>query len=99
MIVQYFLVSIQTQIGTKNVKQCIEFYYMPKVNYNSRTIGSTVGSTGTLAAKRKRLQMIKTKQTKQIDDVSSTISLNEFRLVCVYSYDSNLTRHMFLFRI
>jgi hypothetical protein len=61
------------------VKQCIEFHYMPKVNLTIRETG-----TNSLTAKRKRLQMIKTKQhaQKQIfDDETSSSSFSEFRIV------------------
>jgi len=67
------------KVGTKSVKQCIEFHYMPKVNLTNRETG-----TNSLTAKRKRLQMIKSKQQGQkqtYDDDTSSSSFNEFRLV------------------
>jgi hypothetical protein len=78
------MLNFVLQIGTKTVKQCIEFYYMPKVNLNARSVVSGNGSTA-LAAKRKRLQMIKSKQQKQIrdqyEDDTSSSSLNDCRWV------------------
>ncbi|CAF1596725.1 unnamed protein product, partial [Adineta ricciae] len=72
--------AISRAVGTKTVKQCIEFHYMPKVHFTNRET-----STNSLATKRKRLQMIKAKQLhsqKQIydDDISSSPSCNEFRM-------------------
>jgi hypothetical protein len=67
------------KVGTKSVKQCIEFHYMPKVNLTIRETG-----TNLITAKRKRLQMIKNKQQPQkqlFDDETSSSSFNEFRLV------------------
>jgi hypothetical protein len=52
---------------------------MPKVNLTNRETG-----TNSLTAKRKRLQMIKSKQQGQkqtYDDDTSSSSFNEFRLV------------------
>ncbi len=69
------------KVGTKSVKQCIEFHYMPKVNLTNRETG-----TNSLTAKRKRLQMIKNRQQGQkqvFDDDTSSSSFNEFRLVSV----------------
>ncbi|CAF1523721.1 unnamed protein product, partial [Adineta steineri] len=69
---------VSRAVGTKTVKQCIEFHYMPKVNLTSRE-----SSTNSLTAKRKRLQMIKTKQQqpqKQIFDDETSSSFTEFRL-------------------
>jgi hypothetical protein len=57
---------------------------MPKINVNSRSLLSNSGSQA-LTAKRKRLQMIKSKQQKPLrevyDDEASSSSLNELRLV------------------
>ena len=57
---------------------------MPKVNLNARSVVSGTASTA-LAAKRKRLQMIKSKQQKQIrdqyEDDTSSSSLNDCRWV------------------
>jgi hypothetical protein len=75
---------------------------MPKVNLTMRETG-----TNSLTAKRKRLQMIKTKQhaQKQIfDDETSSSSFNEFRLVsnkkkkCLFILKRNLFRMMMVYQ-
>ncbi|CAF0739816.1 unnamed protein product, partial [Rotaria sordida] len=68
---------VSQAVGTKSVKQCIEFHYMPKVNLIAREKG-----INSLTTKRKRLQMLKNKQhlQKQTFDDESSSSLNEFRL-------------------
>ena len=64
------------KVGTKSVKQCIEFHYMPKVNIAARKM---LSGTSSVMTRRKRFQMIKAKQ--QLDDETSSSSFNEFRLV------------------
>jgi hypothetical protein len=60
---------------------------MSKINLTTQTTFSTTGGTNSLTAKRKRLQMFKSKQhQKQMrdqfdDEISSSSSFNEFRLV------------------
>ncbi|CAF3360054.1 unnamed protein product [Rotaria sp. Silwood1] len=68
---------VSRAVGTKSIKQCIEFHYMPKVNLMGRETGMNL-----LTAKRKRLQMLKNKQQlqKQTYDDETSLSLNEFRL-------------------
>ncbi|CAF3090391.1 unnamed protein product [Rotaria sp. Silwood2] len=69
--------SISRAVGTKSIKQCIEFHYMPKISKTARKIVSA--RTSCVMTRRKRYQIIKAKQ--QFDDeISSSSSFNEFRL-------------------
>ncbi|CAF4024632.1 unnamed protein product, partial [Rotaria magnacalcarata] len=74
---------ISRAVGTKTVKQCIEFHYMPKVHPLARET-----STNSLSAKRKRLQMLKHKQhgQKPAFDDESPLAFHQFRI-----YDDGLT--------
>ena len=81
------------------MKQCIEFHYMPKVHFTNRETGMN-----SLATKRKRLQMVKAKQLhsqKQIydDDISSSPSCNEFRMVNFSENDMFILTKQILFTL
>lgn len=71
------------KIGTKSVKQCIEFYYMPKLCPNLSKISSQNSSNG-FVNKRKQYQM-KSKQQKLLreptDEETSSPLNNEIRPV------------------
>jgi hypothetical protein len=66
-----------SKVGTKTVKQCIEFHYMPKVNLTSRKIYPK--GTSSVMTRRKRFQMVRAKQ--QLDDETSSSSFSELRFV------------------
>jgi hypothetical protein len=66
---------VSRTVGTKTIKQCIEFHYMPKVNLTSRKIYPK--ATSSVITRRKRFQMIRAKQ--QLEDETSSSSFNEFR--------------------
>jgi len=78
---------LYTKVGTKTVKQCIEFHYMPKIDITARKMLST--GTSSVMTRRKRVQMIKSKlqQQQQLDDETSSSSFTELRLVCNLFYD------------
>ena len=93
-----FLPFFSSKVGTKSVKQCIEFHYMPKVNLTSRKIYPK--ATSSVMTRRKRVQMIKAQQ--QLEDETSSSSFNELRLVSdsIDSASSNfLTSRMMMVRI
>jgi hypothetical protein len=59
---------------------------MPKIDINARKMLST--GTSSVMTRRKRFQMIKSKQQQQIlDDETSSSSFTECRLVCNLFYD------------
>jgi hypothetical protein len=67
------------KVGTKSIKQCIEFHYMPKVNITARKM--LPKGTSSVMTRRKRFQMIKAKQQQQqqqLDDETSSSSISEF---------------------
>ena len=66
------------QLGTKTVKQCIQFHYMPKVNLTSRKI-YPIG-TSSVVTRRKRVQLDKAKYQFD-DDASSSSPFNDLRFV------------------
>jgi len=67
---------VSRAVGTKSVKQCIEFHYMPKVNLTSRKI--LPAGTSSVMTRQKRFQMVRARQ--QLDDETSSSSFNELRL-------------------
>ncbi|CAF1238641.1 unnamed protein product [Adineta steineri] len=68
---------VSRAVGTKTIKQCIEFHYMPKVNISARKILST--GTSSVMTRRRRSQLIKTKQ-QQLDDETSSSPFSEFKI-------------------
>ncbi|UJR09609.1 hypothetical protein I4U23_013844 [Adineta vaga] len=66
---------VSREVGTKTVKQCIEFYYMPKVGVGARKLLGT--GTSSVITRRKRCQMLKSKQ--QLEDETSSSPFNDFR--------------------
>ncbi|CAF3334793.1 unnamed protein product [Rotaria socialis] len=69
---------VSRAVGTKSVKQCIEFYYMPKVSVTARKILST--RTTAVITRRKRFQINKAKQQLLDDEISSSSPFSEFRI-------------------
>ncbi|CAF3792040.1 unnamed protein product [Rotaria magnacalcarata] len=69
---------VSRAVGTKSVKQCIEFYYMPKVSVTARKISST--RTTAVMTRRKRFQINKAKQQLLDDEISSSSPFSEFRI-------------------
>lgn len=82
-IFRFFFLEIYSflfdKVGTKTIKQCIEFHYMPKVNLTGRKIIPTT-RTSAVMTRRKRHQMVRAKQLLD-DETSSSSSFNEHRLV------------------
>ncbi|CAF3826987.1 unnamed protein product [Rotaria sordida] len=70
---------VSRAVGTKSVKQCIEFHYMPKISITARKIVST--RTSSVMTRRKRFQLTKVQQQQQQldDEISSSSSFSEFR--------------------